>query len=98
MPRSHGKHLLIANSYTLLLISLRVAGLGGSTIRPPRGQCDVGEDGGEARRWRAYLTVVEEGEPAEVVVYCPDCARREFGDDDDLNGRIATIPPGGLQQ
>jgi len=52
----------------------------------------------EASRWRAYLTVVDEDEPAEVVVYCPDCARREFGDDDDLNGRIAPIPPCGLQQ
>src|SRR5512132_743652 len=25
----------------------------------------------EARRWRAYLIVVDEGEPEEVVVYCP---------------------------
>jgi ribosomal protein L44E len=32
----------------------------------------------EARRWRAYLTVVDEDEPEEVVVYCPDCAKREF--------------------
>jgi hypothetical protein len=32
----------------------------------------------EALRWRAYLTVVEEDEPEEVAVYCPDCARREF--------------------
>jgi hypothetical protein len=32
----------------------------------------------EARGWRAYLTVVEEDEPEEVAVYCPDCARREF--------------------
>jgi hypothetical protein len=28
--------------------------------------------------WRAYLTVVEEDEPEEVVVYCPDCVKREF--------------------
>jgi ribosomal protein L44E len=28
----------------------------------------------EARRWRAYLTVAEEDEPEEVVVYCPNCA------------------------
>jgi hypothetical protein len=32
----------------------------------------------EARRWRAYLTVIKEGEPEEVVVYCPDCAERQF--------------------
>jgi ribosomal protein L44E len=32
----------------------------------------------EARRWRTYLTVIEEEEPEEVVVYCPDCAQREF--------------------
>jgi hypothetical protein len=28
--------------------------------------------------WRAYLTT-DEDEPAETVVYCPDCAAREFG-------------------
>jgi ribosomal protein L44E len=32
----------------------------------------------EARRWRAYLIVVDEDEPEEVVVYCPDCAKRDF--------------------
>jgi hypothetical protein len=36
----------------------------------------------EARRWRAFLTVIEEDEPEEVVVYCPDCAKREFGSGD----------------
>jgi hypothetical protein len=36
----------------------------------------------EARRWRAFLTVIEEGEPEEVVVFCPDCDKREFEDDD----------------
>ena len=34
----------------------------------------------EGRRWRAYLTVVEEGEPVDIVVYGSDCAEREFGD------------------
>ena len=37
----------------------------------------------EALRWRAYLTaVVDEGEEevAEVAVYSPECADREFGD------------------
>ena len=31
-----------------------------------------------ARRWRAYLTVVDKDEPEEVAVYCPTCAKREF--------------------
>jgi hypothetical protein len=30
------------------------------------------------RGWRAYLTT-DEVEPAEAVVYCPECAEREFG-------------------
>ena len=28
--------------------------------------------------WSAYLT----DEPPEVVFFCPDCAKREFGDDE----------------
>jgi hypothetical protein len=36
------------------------------------------EQGAGERGWRAYLTVDEE-EPAEAIVYCPDCAAREFG-------------------
>jgi hypothetical protein len=31
-----------------------------------------------ARGWRAYLTV-DEDEPAEAIVYCPECAELEFG-------------------
>ena len=38
--------------------------------------------GEEARGWRTFLFVVAEGKPAEPVDYCPDCARREFEDDD----------------
>ena len=38
----------------------------------------------EALRWRAYLIAVVEDdgdeEVAEVAVYCPECADREFGD------------------
>lgn len=30
------------------------------------------------RGWQAYLTD-DEDEPAEVVVYCPECDKREFG-------------------
>jgi hypothetical protein len=33
------------------------------------------------RGWTARLTV-DEDEPAEAVAYCPECAKREFGDRD----------------
>ena len=33
----------------------------------------------EARGWRAYLTG-EEGAVDGVEIFCPDCAREEFGD------------------
>lgn len=49
-------------------------------------ECDVvtcvecgREQRADERGWKAYLTV-DEGEPAEAVVYCPECAAREFGD------------------
>ena len=29
--------------------------------------------------WRAYLTVEDDGSEA-VLVFCPECAEREFGD------------------
>jgi hypothetical protein len=32
------------------------------------------ESSGEAGGWRAYLTIDD-----EAVVFCPDCAEREFG-------------------
>jgi hypothetical protein len=32
------------------------------------------------RGWRAYVTD-DEDEPAEALVYCPDCAKREFASD-----------------
>ena len=31
-----------------------------------------------ARGWRVHLTV-DEDEPAEAIVYCPECAELEFG-------------------
>lgn len=37
-------------------------------------ECGV-ESEGSARGWRAPLTVDD-----EVATYCPDCARKEFGD------------------
>ena len=55
-------------------------------------ECGTERRSDQAQRWRGYLTLVEEGQTRpEVVVYCPDCAKREFGDDDDLNGKIPTI-------
>ena len=32
-------------------------------------------------RWRAYLGSEILDEPAEVVLYCPECAEREFSGD-----------------
>jgi hypothetical protein len=32
---------------------------------------------GHANGWRAYLT-----DEAELVTYCPECAEREFGEDE----------------
>lgn len=35
----------------------------------------------DEERWRAYLGCDEDiDEPTEVVILCPDCAEREFGD------------------
>jgi hypothetical protein len=35
----------------------------------------------QAHGWRAFIAPrPEEDEPPEVVVYCPECAEREFGD------------------
>ena len=31
-------------------------------------------------RWRMYV-LADDDEPAYAVIYCPDCARREFGPD-----------------
>ena len=36
------------------------------------------EEASDERGWKAYLTT-DEDEAAEAVVYCPDCAEREFG-------------------
>ena len=34
-----------------------------------------------AEAWRAYATFEPDG-TEDVAVFCPDCAQREFGDDD----------------
>jgi hypothetical protein len=40
-------------------------------------ECDIVAD--TAAGWKAYLGGGFEGEPVEVVVYCPVCAEREVG-------------------
>ncbi len=42
-------------------------------------ECGEATDAGHFARWRVERTD-EPGERLELVVYCPDCARREFGD------------------
>lgn len=37
-------------------------------------ECGVSSEG-SARGWRALLTVDD-----EIATYCPECARKEFGD------------------
>jgi hypothetical protein len=78
MSRSNGKHLLIPEFLHVALDLLTVCRPGDSAIglREPSAKPARTEE--EPRRWRAYLTVGEEDEPEEVVVYCPDCAEREF--------------------
>jgi hypothetical protein len=41
-------------------------------------ECGRVQTASVARGWRAYITV-DEDEPAEAVVYSPECAEREFG-------------------
>jgi DNA-directed RNA polymerase subunit RPC12/RpoP len=36
------------------------------------------EQAADERGWKAYLTT-DEDEPAEAIVYCPECGTREFG-------------------
>lgn len=36
----------------------------------------------DARGWRTVLTHEEDGS-VETATYCPECAAREFGDDED---------------
>jgi FPC/CPF motif-containing protein YcgG len=38
-------------------------------------ECELVAYGDDAAGWRAYLTC---DEPAEVGIYCPECAHREF--------------------
>lgn len=42
-------------------------------------ECDALWQPADKERWSAYLGGDDLDEPAEVVVYCPRCAEREFG-------------------
>jgi hypothetical protein len=50
----------------------------GSTIRCV--ECNTAADG-TAEGWEAYLGGGFEGQPLEVVVFCPGCAAYEFSDE-----------------
>jgi hypothetical protein len=49
-------------------------------------ECGREQAAGE-RGWRAYPTT-DEDEPAEAVVYCPECAAREFGSPPDRSRKM----------
>jgi hypothetical protein len=43
-------------------------------------ECEAASDD-DAEGWRAYVVYVEDdGEPPEIAIYCPACARLEFGE------------------
>jgi DNA-directed RNA polymerase subunit RPC12/RpoP len=50
---------------------------------PTCAECSREQVDGE-RGWKAYLTT-DEAEPAKALVYCPECASREF----ELGARLA---------
>jgi hypothetical protein len=44
--------------------------------------------------WRAYVAEPDENDDGEfVLVYCPDCAHREFGPFDPKSGSYRSQPP-----
>jgi hypothetical protein len=41
---------------------------------------ECGRETADGKGWRAYIAdLPEDDEPPSVVVYCPECALREFG-------------------
>lgn len=42
-------------------------------------ECDVVATG-PADGWKAHISDATDDVPAEVVIYCPACAEREFGE------------------
>ena len=47
-------------------------------IIPECAECEVPWLPADEERWQAYLA---DDEPPEVAFYCPECAKREFGED-----------------
>jgi hypothetical protein len=44
--------------------------------------------------WRAYVAEADENADGEfVLIYCPDCAHREFGPFDHNTGSYRSQPP-----
>lgn len=52
----------------------------GVALIPRCAECEAAWLPADEERWRAYLGDDDLDEPAEVVLYCPYCAEREFGD------------------
>jgi hypothetical protein len=47
-----------------------------SRYSPSCAECEAHWLPADETRWQAWLT---DDEPPELVFYCPECARREFG-------------------
>ena len=47
---------------------------------PQCAECDACWLPADEDRWRAYLGSDDLDGPVEIVLYCPNCAEREFGD------------------
>jgi hypothetical protein len=47
-------------------------------------ECDVVATG-PTDGWKAYIDSGRDGEPAEIVIYCPECAEREFGEAEEIS-------------
>ena len=51
----------------------------GVPLIPECAECETPWLPSDRERWRAYLGGDDLDELAELVLYCPDCAVREFG-------------------
>ena len=49
----------------------------GRALIPACAECEAVWLPADEARWQASLT---DDEPPEVILYCPECAEREFGD------------------
>jgi hypothetical protein len=51
----------------------------GVALIPECAECEAHWLPADDERWRAYLGGDDVDAPAEVVFYCPDCAKGKFG-------------------